>query len=117
MQAIWIEIPVRDLDRAKQFYETVFGHAPTDVIDDGERKITIIPGAPTVSLNQTAGFIPGEQGALPYFGRGDELDATLERVIAAGGEIVDAKTARGENGFFSLVRDPEGNLLTLHGTS
>lgn len=29
MNAIWIEIPVDDLARAKTFYEAVFEHAPT----------------------------------------------------------------------------------------
>lgn len=117
MQAIWIEIPVSDVARAKQFYETVFGHAPTDVLEDGPRKITIIPGEPTVSLNQTAGFRPGDQGSLPYFEVGDQLDATLERVTSASGEIVEAKTARGDLGFFALVHDVDGNPLYLHGTS
>lgn len=117
MHAIWIEIPVSDINRAKQFYETVFGHAPTEVIQDGPRTITIIPGEPPVSLNRTEGFLPGEQGALAYYGVGDQLDAAVERVVAAGGDVVEAKASRGELGFFSLVRDLDGNLLYLHGTA
>ena len=53
MQAIWIELPTTDLPRAKAFYEAVFGHAPTDVIEGETRAITVIPGSPTVSLNHT----------------------------------------------------------------
>lgn len=44
MNAIWIEIPVTDLNRAKGLYEAVFEHAPTDVVDDGTRAITVIDG-------------------------------------------------------------------------
>lgn len=73
MQAIWIEIPVSDLERAK----AVFEHAPTEVVDDGTRRITIIPGEPTVSLNQAPGFTPGPQGALPYFALVADLDGNL----------------------------------------
>lgn len=115
MQAIWIEIPVSDLERAKRFYETVFGHEATDVVEDGARRITIVPGEPSVSLNQTAGFTPGPQGPLPYFEVG-AVTSALQRVGAAGGEVVDPATPRGELGLFAVVRDSEGNLLTLHGT-
>ena len=117
MHTIWIEIPVSDLSRAKTFYEAVFGFEPTQVIDDGVRKITIVPGEPNVSLNQTHGFTPSSDGSLPYFGVGDDLDAALARLSAVGGTVVEPKTPRGELGFFSLVRDPDGNSFYLHGTS
>ncbi len=117
MHAIWIEIPVADLARAKAFYESVFGHAATAVTDDGTRAITIIDGQPTVSLNQTAGFTPSAAGSLPYFHVDEPLDGALGRVSAAGGAIVEPATARGDLGLFALVTDSEGNALYLHATS
>lgn len=37
------------------------------MIKEDDRQITVIDGQPTVSLNQTPGFVPTEQGSLPYF--------------------------------------------------
>lgn len=117
MNAIWIEIPVADLARAKSFYESVFEHAPTEVTDDGTRAITIIDGQPTVSLNRTEGFTPSPDGVLPYFHLDGPLDAAVARVTAAGGAVVEPPAARGDLGLFALVTDSEGNALTLHAAS
>jgi hypothetical protein len=114
MHAIWIEIPASDLERAKAFYESVFGHAATGVSGDGTRRITIIEGTPTVSLNQTAGFRPSTDGSIPYFHVEEPLSGALERVAAAGGRVLEPATVRGDLGVFSLVADTEGNSLYLH---
>jgi len=114
MHAIWIEIPVADLQRAKRFYEAVFGHPATEVIEQPERTITIIPGEPTVSLNQTAGFEPSPLGSLPYF-HVDDLPGALGILTAAGGNVVEPAHERPGNGWFAHVTDPEGNAFYLHG--
>lgn len=41
---IWVELSATRLERAKAFYEAVFKHAPTEIITDGPRRITIPPG-------------------------------------------------------------------------
>ena len=117
MHAIWIEIPVADLARAKRFYEAVFAHAPTEVTDDGVRAITVIDGQPTVSLNRTEGFTPSAAGSLPYFHLDGPLDAALDVVTEHGGGIVEPAAARGDLGLFALVTDSEGNALYLHAAS
>lgn len=117
MQTIWIEIPVADTDRAARFYAAVFGHGPTEVVDDGTRRFTVLPGTPPVSLNRTAGFTPSADGALPYFHLDGGLDPVLARVAAAGGTVVQPGAERPGLGVFALVLDTEGNLLTLHSES
>ena len=117
LKAIWIEIPVTDLERAMKFYQTVFDLPATDIIADEVRRISIMPtadGAANVSLNQTANFTPSDQGTLAYFTVDGDLQRTLEKVETAGGVIIDEKTPRGNFGFFALILDSEGNLLTLH---
>ena len=117
LKAIWIEIPVSELDRAMKFYQTVFDLEATEIIADEVRRISILPtadGAANVSLNQTANFTPSDQGTLAYFTVAGDLQRTLEKVETAGGTIVDGKTPRGNFGFFALILDSEGNLLTLH---
>lgn len=114
MHAIWIEIPVADLARAARFYEAVFEHAPTEVIHDDTRSLTIIDGQPTVSLNRTAGFEPSDRGSLPYFHLDGPLDEVLVRVTASGGAVVEPPAARADLGVFALVTDSEGNAMYLH---
>jgi predicted enzyme related to lactoylglutathione lyase len=96
MDSAWLEIPVNDLARAKAFYETVFEHAPTEILVEGDRRITVIEGRPTVSLNQTPGFVPTEQGTLPYSHLEGPLADALARVTAAGGRVVEPATARAQ---------------------
>lgn len=115
MHAIGIEIPATDLRRAKRFYESVFGHAPTDVLMEEGRVRTIIEGTPGIFLNQTAGFTPSTEGSLPYF-HVEDLDAAVVAVTAAGGRVLQAPAPRGDLGRFAHVLDSEGNALYLHGT-
>ena len=116
MQAIWIEIPVGDLDRARQFYASVFGLADTEVVEQDVRRIVVIDGEPSVSLNETAGFRPSADGSLPYF-HVDDLDAALSAVDAHGGRVVEPATERPGLGRFALVLDSEGNGVYLHGAA
>ena len=115
MHAIGIEIPATDLHRAKRFYETVFGHAPTDVIEADGRVRTVIDGTPGIFLNQTAGFTPTAAGSLPYV-HVEDLDAAVRAVAAAGGRVLDPPTPRADLGRFAHVLDSEGNGLYLHGS-
>lgn len=119
MQAVWVEIPVKDLDRAVAFYRSVFGCEPMDLLDDGVRRTrTLIntspEGRPGISLNQTANFEPGNTGPLVYLDAGEDLTDHLHRVAPAGGTVVEAKTSMGEAGNYATFRDTEGNLLALY---
>jgi len=118
MQAVWVELPVRDLERAATFYQTVFGLPAGEISDEGVRRtITLVnPGesGPGVSLNQTANFEPSSSGTLVYLQT--DSDA-LGRVSGAGGKIVQDKTSMGESGYFATVQDTEGNLLALYFTA
>lgn len=117
MKASWVEIPVSNLERASKFYQTIFGHEATEIIEQEVRRITILPspeGQASVSLNQTRNFEPSSKGVLVYFDVDESLDAVLSRVEAVGGKIVDGRTQRGEYGYFAIILDSEGNALTLH---
>ncbi len=113
MQAIWIELPALDLHRSKAFYEAVFAHPATEAVDNGTRTITVIPGNPTVSLNQTPGFRPHADGTLPYF-QVPELDTAVAAALSNGGRVVEPRHERPGFGWFALILDSEGNPLYLH---
>lgn len=119
MQAVWIEIPVKDLDRAAAFYQAVFHLQPTEIVDDGVRRMTTLTnttpeGRPGVSLNQTVNFTPSDKGPLVYLDAGEDLRDHLGRVEAAGGKVVEPKTSMGEFGNYATILDTEGNLLALY---
>lgn len=119
MQAVWVEIPVKDLDRAMAFYQAVFQLAPTEILDDGVRRTTTLvnttpEGRAGISLNQTADFEPGGKGPLVYLDAGEDLTPHLERVEPAGGTILDSKTSMGAAGYYATFLDTEGNCLALY---
>ncbi len=115
----WFEIPVTDMDRAKHFYETVFDvsislHNLTGFImgwfpyDEKQKGIS-------GSLVMHEMYSPSDfAGTLIYFSCKD-VQSQLDKVIAAGGEILQGKTAiGGEYGYMGLMKDSEGNRIGLH---
>lgn len=119
MQAVWIEIPVEDLDRALAFYTSVFQLESTETANDGTRHTATLvnmtqEGAAGISLNKTANFAPGSKGPLVYLDAGEDLTDHLQRVEPAGGKVIEGKTSMGDAGYYATVSDTEGNTLALY---
>ena len=115
----WFEIPVRDMERARKFYEDVF-RIQISIHDLGgfvmgwfpyEERVKGISG----SLVKHEMYSPSDSaGSLIYFSCRD-VDEELARVEGAGGEVMRPKTAiGGEHGFMALIKDTEGNRIGLH---
>jgi predicted enzyme related to lactoylglutathione lyase len=112
----WFEIFVSDLERAKRFYETLLG------VSLRREDYARVPSAVfEADKNGVAGGIvqdpsrrPGPGGSLLYLNANGKLDACLERVAAAGGQMLMPKTDIGDPGFIAVVRDTEGNVVGLH---
>jgi len=113
----WFEIPAKNFDRAKGFYETIldiqmmmpfpgmkYAMFPADM-QNGE-----IGGG----LVEEKGYEPSQTGALIYLNGGEDLSVPLSRVEAAGGKIVVPKTSIGANGFMAQFTDTEGNKVAFH---
>lgn len=118
-QVTWVEVPVKDIERAKRFYETVFELPAGEVVDDGVRRTVTLYYDETMvktgfSLNQTANFEPGDKGLYVYLDAGDDLTGALNRVEAAGGKVLTPKTSMGSAGNYATVLDSEGNLFGLY---
>lgn len=120
LQTVWIELPVKDIERALKFYSAVFQLSGIEIRDDGTRRTAVLAntsegGAPGLSLTQVAGFTPSSRsGVWLYFGTGEDFDGHVARVRAAGGEVIDAKVSMGEAGSYASFVDTEGNLLSLY---
>ncbi|MEK6970452.1 MAG: VOC family protein [archaeon] len=113
----WIELPVRDMSRAKTFYETVLGVALTVQEMDGWRMATFPfekdqPGT-SGGLIESKGYIPTREGPVIYF-TVPNIDTVLEKVTQYGGRVVLPKRDIGEHGFMAHVVDTEGNRVGLH---
>lgn len=113
----WFEIPVRDLERAKAFYEYVLG-VGLSLNETGPLKMAWFPmeqGLPgsTGALVQAEGYEPSSAGTIVYFTVAD-LDAALERANTKGGKTLTPKMSVGEYGFVAHFLDSEGNLVALH---
>lgn len=117
---VWFEIYVDDMDRARQFYETVLGVELTE-FPAGELKMFTFPMSPNGggsggALAHHPDVKAGGMSTMVYFSCAD-VAVEEGRVTAAGGELVRAKMSIGENGFVSLARDTEGNMFGLHSFS
>ena len=114
---IWFEIPVNDLQRAKAFYQNVFGFE-FRLDEMGPWKMAFFPMEDGVvgtggALVQAEGYTPALTGTVVYFTVAD-IEATLERVKASGGEVLTPKMSIGEYGFIGHFRDTEGNRVAVH---
>lgn len=115
---VWFEIPVSDMPRAVRFYETLF---QSTLIRErgGPIDMAIFPrrdeGGTTGCLAQGGFLKPGQEGTVVYLNADPELDKALERVRAAGGEILVPRTELPDDiGCFAVFRDSEGNRVGLH---
>ncbi|MCB9232474.1 MAG: VOC family protein [Bacteroidia bacterium] len=111
----WVEIPVADYARGKQFYETVFEMNIHD-IDFGGFQMGIFPHTEVgAAICCGAWYKPGPTGPIVALNANPDLQPYLDRVQAAGGKILQAKKAISpEHGFMALFLDSEGNVLSLH---
>jgi len=113
----WYDIYVANLDRAKEFYGTVFNLTLTDLpIEWGKQALfpfdhenRNISGA----LVEKEDFIPGANNTVVYFETEDCITEE-KKIEEAGGKVVKPKMSIGEFGFISIFIDSEGNTVGLH---
>ena len=113
----WFEIYVDDMNRAKAFYESVFGVQLTKLDSPGV-DLWAFPmqadryGAPG-ALVRMPGFPAGANSVLVYFSCQD-CAVEADKALKAGGRLQKAKMSIGQYGHIALVFDTEGNMIGLH---
>lgn len=117
----WFEIPTTDIERAKNFYETIFQItlAPLETDDFKMRMFPLDDPMNGVggALVKTDGFhVPSAtDGPLIYLNGNPDVKIILDRVEAAGGKIMVPKTMISkEYGYMAVFIDTEGNRIALH---
>ena len=112
----WFGIHAADLDRAKKFYETVFGETLQEVGGGGMR--FMIFGADWAKdgvsgmLWSDGGAVPGYGGTTVFFNCTDCAE-TARAAVTAGGRLLQDKFPIA-NGYAAFVEDSEGNRIGLH---
>lgn len=120
-KVVHFEIPVDDVERAKRFYGAIFGWETHDM---AEMDYTVVQTTAVDAATQQ----PTEPGAINggLYRRTAEtprqpvltidvasIDDALKQVEAAGGSVVQPRTAIPGMGAFAYFTDPEGNTLGL----
>lgn len=113
----WFEIAVSDFDRAKKFYETIFGFTMQGM-NFGGVKMGFFPadeGKVSGALCAGPDYKPSADGAIIYLNANPDLAEVQNRIEAAGGEVLVAKRQISpEYGYMALFLDSEGNRVALH---
>lgn len=113
---VWFEIPAYDIDRATEFYSTVYD-VDLEIQDMAGYKMSILPTQDGIggAIVMGEGSIPSDKGSLVYLNGGKDLDNYLNRVPEAGGRIILKKTfISKDHGYFALFIDSEGNKMAFH---
>lgn len=105
----YVEIPAIDIDRSVSFYEKVFGWK-TRTRGDGSTAFD--DGVGQVSGTWITGRAPALPGLLIYI-MVDRVTATVDAIVANGGEIVQPIGADAPE-ITARFRDPGGNILGLY---
>lgn len=114
-RAVWFDIPVADLDRARSFYSKVLAiEVHRDEYD----------GNAFCVLDHKDGnggcLIPDEQavradgGILVYLNAEGRIRDAISHVEALGGSVLQPIHAIGPHGYRAIIRDSEGNRIALH---
>ena len=126
-KVVHFEIPAEDLDRARRFYEAVFGWSLqtmpmpgggeyTSVVTtpvDEQTQIPTEPGAINGGMMERSATTPAPVITIDV----DAIDVALKNVEAEGGAMVHPRTEIPGMGAFAYFKDPEGNVMGLWETT
>lgn len=106
----YVEIPAIDIPRSVAFYQSVFGWRTRK---RGDGHTAFDDGVGEVSGVWVTGRPPSPQPGLLIYIMVDSVAATVDAVIAHGGEIVQPIGADAPE-VTARFRDPAGNVLGLY---
>lgn len=125
-KVVHFEVPAEDLDRAKNFYGSVFGWQLNPVPMPGGEYTSVIttavdeqtqmptePGAINGGMMQRDERISSPVLTIDV----DAIDDALKQIESGGGSTVTPRTEIPGMGAFAYFKDPEGNVLGLWETT
>jgi predicted enzyme related to lactoylglutathione lyase len=115
----WFEISVSDINRAKKFYETIFG-INMEIQNMMGMEMAVFPyepgnGKASGALVASQMHKPSGDGVKIYLNGNPDLSQALSKVEQAGGKVSMPKTKISDDiGFMAFLVDTEGNTIALH---
>lgn len=106
----YLLIPAVDVQTSARFYESVFGWK---VRRRGDGSIAFDDGVGEVSGTWVTGRQPSKDIGILIYIMVDSADATIEKIVANGGEIVQPIGADAPE-ITASFKDPAGNILGLY---
>ena len=113
----WADCATTDLDAAERFYAQVFGWTPERVTgsDGGTYSVQRLDGAMVAGIYELneqmrTMHVPPHWGTYIEV---NDVDATLEKVTAQGGTVVDEPFEEPEVGKIAIIQDPVGAFVRL----
>jgi hypothetical protein len=106
----YLEIPAIEVERSAAFYREVAGWA---IRRRGDGRIAFDDGVGEVSGTWVVGRPPASAPGLLVYVMVDDVEATLERVLRNGGEIVQPVGVDAPE-ITARFRDPAGNVIGLY---
>ena len=120
MNINWVEIPVKDMERAMNFYSEVF-QTKLNIDFAGPPKMSFLPfnkdepGSSCTLIEMPEFYEPSKNyGPLVYF-TCNEMEAVEERITKYGGKVlISRRQISPEHGYMAVFIDSEGNRIALH---
>ena len=106
----YVEIPAIDVPRSVRFYQAVFGWA---VRRRGDGSTAFDDAVGEVSGTWVVGRLPSREPGLLLYIMVDSVAATIDAVIAHGGELVQPIGVDAPE-ITARFRDPAGNVIGLY---
>jgi predicted enzyme related to lactoylglutathione lyase len=106
----YIEMPATDVAASADFYQKVFGW---NVRKRGDGSTAFDDGVGEVSGTWKTGRPPSTTPGLMVYIMVDDCKATIDKIVAAGGEIVQPIGADHPE-ITARFRDPGGNVIGLY---
>ena len=106
----YLELPATDIARSAEFFRRVFGWKTRQ---RGDGHLAFDDGVGEVSGTWVLGRAPSSTPGILVYLMVDSVAATLELVVASGGEVVQPIGADAPE-ITARFRDPGGNVLGLY---
>ena len=106
----YIEIPASDLEKARLFYSSVFGWK----ISSGMGDRYLVFSESTFGSGGLDGNAQAAAAGVLCDIKVEDIQATLRTITGSGGAVLKERIpVGGDNGYFALFKDPNGNRLGL----
>jgi uncharacterized protein len=114
-RAVWFDIPVTDLDRAKDFYEAVLNiEVFKEKADEFEFCVLDHKDGNGGCLFINKDEISSNSGIILYLNVNGRIKDAVVKAEKKGAKILKPIHQIGEHGFRSVILDSEGNRIVLH---